>query len=254
MSRELHEISHRSDRSRSGHRKREEAVKSFVAELMFGMLVLVGVQLAQAGDSGSVSGKVKFRGAPPPARKIRITTDPSVCGAEQQSEDVVVGAEQGVRYAVVRLIGAKAAAAAAPVVAMEQKGCKFVPHVLIVRKGSDFDIVNGDGILHNIHTHSTANPEFDKAQPGSKKTMSQKFDKAETIKISCDVHPWMRGWIVVAEDAFTVVTDETGSFKLPNVPPGTYKLEVWHEKFGTQSKEITVKAGGDSSIIVEFGG
>src|SRR6516162_7603095 len=95
MSRELHEISHRSDRSRSGHRKREEAVKSFVAELMFGMLVLVGVQLAQAGDSGSVSGKVKFRGAPPPARKIRITTDPSVCGAEQQSEDVVVGAEQG---------------------------------------------------------------------------------------------------------------------------------------------------------------
>src|SRR5262249_31300486 len=166
----------------------------------------------------------------------------------------VVGADQGVKYAVVRLIGVKAAATATPAVALEQKGCRFAPHVLIVRKGSDFDIVNADGILHNIHTHSTANPEFDKAQPGSKKTMSQKFDKAETIKVSCDVHPWMRGWIVVAEDAFTVVTDETGSFKLPNVPPGTYKLEVWHEKFGTQSKEVSVKAGGDSSVIVEFGG
>ena len=64
----------------------------------------------------------------------------------------------------------------------------------------------------------------------------------------------MSGWIVVADDSFVVVTDETGSFKVPNVPPGTYKLEVWHEKFGTQSKEVTVKAGGDSSVIFELGG
>ncbi len=234
-------------------RRREEAVKKRVAALMLGMLLPLGAQLAKAADSGSVSGKVKFKGTPPPARKIAITTDPSVCGTEQQSEDVVVGADKGVKYAVVRLIGVKGAAAVAPPVALEQKGCKFVPHVLIVRKGVDFDILNGDGISHNIHTHSTANPEINKAQAGFKKKMSQKFDQAETIKLRCDVHPWMSGWIVVAEDAFAVVTDETGSFKLPNVPPGTYKLEVWHEKFGTQSKEVTVKAGGDSSVTVEFG-
>ncbi len=216
--------------------------------------MLPGLQLAQAADSGSVSGNVKFKGTPPPARKIAIRTESSICGTEQQSENVVVGADKGVKYAVVRLIGVKGAAAAAPSVALEQKGCKFVPHVLIVRKGADFDIVNSDGILHNIHTHSTANPAVNKAQSGFKKKMSQKFDQPETIKITCDVHPWMNGWIVVAEDAFAVVTDETGSFKFPNVPPGTYKLEVWHEKFGTQSREVTVKAGGDSSVTVEFGG
>jgi plastocyanin len=229
-------------------------MKKRVGAIMVLGMLLLGVQLTQAADSGSVSGKVKFKGTPPPARKVAITTDPSVCGTEQQSEAVVVGADKGVKYAVVRLIGVKGAAAAAPPVALEQKGCKFVPHVLIVRKGSDFDIVNGDGISHNIHTHSTVNPSINKAQAGFKKKMSLKFDQPETIKLSCDIHPWMSGWIVVVEDAFAVVTDETGSFKLANVPPGTYKLEVWHEKFGTQTKEVTVKAGGDSSVTVEFGG
>jgi plastocyanin len=221
--------------------------------LTFGVLALLGTQLAHAAD-GSVSGKVKFKGNPPPVRKIKTATDTSVCGTEQQSEDVVVGVDQGVKYAVVRLIGVKGAGGATPSVALDQKGCKFVPHVLIVRKGKEFEIVNDDGILHNIHTHSTINPAVNKAQPGTKRSMPQKFDQTENIRITCDVHPWMRGWIVVAEDPFAVVTDDTGSFKLSNVPPGTYKLEVWHEKFGTQSKEVTVKAGTDSSITVEIGG
>jgi plastocyanin len=250
----LHEISQRSDVAARPAKKGEEPVKKQVAALMLGILVLLGAQLAQSADSGSVSGKVRFKGTPPPARKVAITTDPSVCGTDQQSEEAVVGADKGVKYAVVRLIGVKVAPAAVQPVALEQKGCKFVPHVLIVRKGSDFDIVNDDGISHNIHTHSTVNPSINKAQTPLKKKLSQKFDQAENIRITCDIHPWMRAWIVVAEDAFAVITDETGSFKLPNVPPGTYKLEVWHEKFGTQSKEVTVKTGADSSVTIEIGG
>lgn len=227
--------------------------KYFAAFIVIG-LIWGGLQLALAGAEGTVSGSVKFKGTPPPPRKVAITTDPTVCGNEQQSEDAVVAADKGVKYAVVRLVGVKAAAGETKVVALEQKGCKFAPHVLVVPKGADFDILNSDGISHNIHSHSTANPEINKAQPGFKKKMSQKFDQPERIKLSCDVHPWMNGWIVVAEDSYVAVTDETGSFKLPNVPPGTYKLEVWHERFGTQTKDVTVKSGADSNIVFELGG
>lgn len=227
-------------------------MKRYISMLIVVGLFGAGLQLALAADAGSVSGKVKFKGTPPPPKKIAITTDPNVCGSEQQSEDAVVGLDKGLKYAVVRLIGVKGAAPATKAVALEQKGCKFAPHVLIVPKGTDFDILNDDGISHNIHSHSSANPEINKAQPGFKKKMSQKFDQPENVKLSCDVHPWMSGWIVVAEDQYVVVTDETGSFKLPNVPPGTYKLEVWHEKFGTQTKDITVKGGADSSVTFEL--
>ncbi len=217
-------------------------------------LLLAGLQVALAADAGSVSGKVTFKGTPPPPKKIPVGTDPQVCGSEQQSEDVVVGAGNGLRYAVVHLVGVKGAAAELKAAPVEQKGCKFTPHVVVVPKGTEFDILNSDGISHNLHSHSTANPEINKAQPGFKKKMTQKFDAAENIKLSCDVHPWMSGWIVVADDPFVVVTDETGSFKLPNVPAGTYKLEIWHEKFGTQTKDVTVKAAGDSSVSFELGG
>lgn len=216
-------------------------------------LLLGGLQVARAADAGSVSGKVTFKGTPPPPRKVPVSTDPQVCGNEQQSEDLVVGPGNGIKYAVVRLIGVKGGGELKPA-PVDQKGCKFNPHVVVVPKGVDFDILNEDGISHNIHSHSTANPEINKAQPGFKKKMAQKFDAAEKIKLSCDVHPWMSGWIVVAEDAFVVVTDDSGSFKLPNVPAGTYKLEVWQEKLGSQTKDVTVKATGDSSVSFELGG
>ncbi len=228
-------------------------MKKYIAIVTVLGLLLVGSQMVQAADAGSVSGKVIFKGTPPPPRKVAISLDQSVCGTEQQSEDAVVGPDKGVRYAVVRLLGVNGATAEAKPAVLEQKGCKFAPHVVVVRKAAEIDVLNNDGISHNLHTHSTANPEVNKAQPGFKKKMSQTFDQAENIKLSCDVHPWMNGWIVVADDAFVVVTDETGSFKLSNVPAGTYKLEVWHERFGKQTKDVTVKPSGDSSVTFELG-
>ena len=229
-------------------------MKKYMVILLGIGFLLAGLQVALAADAGSVSGKVTFKGTPPPPRKVPVGTDPQVCGNEQQSEDLVVGAGNGIKNAVVRLIGVKGAAGDLKPTPVEQKGCKFTPHVVVVPKGADFDILNNDGISHNIHSHSTANPEINKAQPGFKKKMAQKFDAAEKIKLSCDVHPWMSGWIVVADDPFVVVTDDSGSFKLSNVPAGTYKLEVWQEKLGTQTKDVTVKAAADSSVTFELGG
>jgi plastocyanin len=207
----------------------------------------------RAADAGTVSGKIVFKGTPPPSRALPITTDTQVCGSEAQAEDLVVGADKGIRYAVVRLVGAAGAVAeAAAPMELNQKGCKFAPHVLVVQQGAALDILNNDGISHNIHSHSTANAEFNKAQPGFKKKMQQTFDKAERVRLTCDIHPWMNGWVVVADKEAVAVTDAAGAFKITNVPPGTYKLEVWHEKLGVQTRDVTVKAGADAAITIEL--
>lgn len=216
--------------------------------------LLVALQAVHAADAGTVSGKVVFKGTPPAAKTLPITTDPGVCGKEQQAEDLVVGPDKAIRYAVVHLVGAKGAVAApAAAIEIDQKGCKFAPHVVVVTEGAALDILNSDGIMHNIHSHSTANVEFNRAQPSFKKRLSQKFDHAERVHLTCDIHPWMSGWVVVADGGPVAVTDASGSFKLSSVPPGTYKIEVWHEKLGVQVKDITVKAGGDATVTFELG-
>jgi plastocyanin len=240
------------DRDRRRERKERIMTKRITVWLGVGLL-LAGLPAVWAADSGTVSGKVVFKGTPPPPRAVPVTTDSPACGKEQQAEDLVVGPDKGIKYAVVRLVGAKVASEdAAKPVELDQKGCKFNPHVVIVPKGGTMDILNNDGIAHNIHSHSTANAEFNKAQPGFKKRMSQKFAEPERVKLSCDIHPWMGGWIVVSDGEPVAVTDASGSFKLANVPSGTYKLEVWQEKLGTQSREVTVKAGADASVTFEL--
>ena len=74
------------------------------------------------------------------------------------------------------------------------------------------------------------------------------------IKVKCDVHGWMTGWILVTDSRFTAVTDEGGSFTLQDVPAGSHKLSVWHETLGEQTREITVSDGGSTEVSFEFAG
>jgi len=146
--------------------------------------------------------------------------------------------------------GAKGAATAKKA-SIDQKGCAFHPHVVAMTPG-ELDILNSDGILHNIHTYSTANPSINKAQPKFKKTMTEKFDKPEFIKITCDVHSWMLGWVAVMPHPFFGVTDGNGVAKIDNVPAGKQTIEVWHETLGKATKDVDVKAGGTTKVTVEM--
>lgn len=219
--------------------------------VLLGGFIVVGVSLKaiSAAAEGTIVGKVVFAGTPPPPKKIPVTKDTAKCGTEKLSEGLVVGPDKGVKWAVVSLVGAKGKPSESAV--LDQRGCQFIPHVVVMAAGGSLDILNSDGILHNIHTYSTKNPSINKAQPGFKKKMTEKFTQPEIIKVTCDAHPWMAGWLVVA-DSPTAVTDEKGSFKLANVPAGTYKLKVWHEGLGEQTKEVTVKAGEEVKVTFEL--
>jgi hypothetical protein len=216
-------------------------------------VILGGAAVTQAQDAGSLSGRITYAGAPPPKKKVDVTKDKEVCGkSELYDESLVVGPDKGLKNVVVTVVGAKGGKFASQKVELDQKGCQYVPHVVVVPTTGQLDILNSDGILHNIHTHSTANPAINVAQPKFKKVLTQKFTKPEIIKAACDAHGWMSGWIVVTDHPFVAVTDDKGNFAIKDIPPGKYTVEIWQETLGKQVKEVTIKAKEDVKLTLEL--
>jgi len=204
---------------------------------------------AGAQGGGTIEATVTFAGAPV-VEKLKVNKDTEKCGTEASIEKVVVGANKGLANTVVSVPGAKGTPKAVKAT-VDQHGCKFVPHVTAMTPG-ELELKNSDDILHNIHTYSTANPSINKAQPKFKKVMTEKFEKPEFIKLTCDVHSWMLGWVAVMPNPFFGVTDGSGNAKIENVPPGKYTVEAWHETLGKQTKEVEVKAGQATKVAIEM--
>lgn len=229
------------------------------------MVVMLGVFVWVAAPSsayeggpvsngGMISGTVKIQGAPPAAKPVEVTKDKEVCGQHEiKSESIVVGAGGGIENAVVSIASiskGKPMAAGSPV--LDQKGCVYVPHVLLFPAGSPVKINNDDGILHNIHTYSTKNPPVNMAQPKFKKTIEAKFDQPEVIRVTCDAHGWMEGWFISQDNPYYAKTDASGSYTLTDVPPGDYEIKVWQEKLGEKTQKVTVTAGGTAKADFEL--
>ena len=143
-------------------------------------------------------------------------------------------------------------AAAEPEVIFSQSGCLYDPHVVIIRVGQTVKILNPDGTLHNVHVFGKVNQEFNQAMPKFQTEIERVFDKVEAdpFAIKCDVHPWMNAFGVVLDHPYAAVTAADGTFSIPNLPAGTYQVEVWHELLGSQTREVTVAEGGTATLDV----
>ncbi|MBI2173959.1 MAG: hypothetical protein HYU33_02020 [Candidatus Omnitrophica bacterium] len=227
-----------------------------IGGLILGTVLLFrffSVEPTLAASTGSITGRVMFVGEAPKPKKIAILKDTEKCGKEKLAEDLVVSPDRGIKNAVVSLLGVKGNPAKSDGnIALDQKGCAFVPHVLIVPAGTPVDILNNEGLIHNFHAYSTKNPPINKAQPPFKKKMTETFAQPETFKITCDFHPWMQGWVVVTDNPYVVATDGGGTFKLTDIPPGTHTVEIWHETLGKITKQVTVKAGEEAKVTFEL--
>ncbi len=213
-----------------------------------------GVEPVAAG--GRISGRVVFEGTPPAPRPVAITKDKTVCGASKRtSEALVVGDDGGIRDAVVAIesIARGKAFPAGGRPLLDQRGCWFAPHVQLLPAGAEIDILNNDGILHNLHTFSKRNQAINVAQPRFKKRITQSFELPERVRVVCDVHSWMSAWIVVIGHPYHVLSAPDGSYALAEVPPGDYTLTVWHETLGTQEREVTVEPGETVEAVFTFG-
>jgi hypothetical protein len=135
---------------------------------------------------------------------------------------------------------------------MDQKQCSFIPRVVIVPVGGTVEFLNSDRLLHNVRSAGKENPPFNRAQPHAR-SISFAFKQPELLRVDCDLHSWMRGWVVVAEHPFYALTNEQGEFTLENVPRGKYTLQVWQESLGNVTQEVVVGDKGATTVSVAMG-
>ncbi|HXG02116.1 MAG TPA: carboxypeptidase regulatory-like domain-containing protein [Candidatus Binatia bacterium] len=214
--------------------------------------LLAGAASARAGD---VVGSVRLEGPPPAIPTVRPTADHAVCGdVPRPRAELRLSPEGGVERAVVFLAGERLEGWRQPsaTFVLDQRGCVFVPRVLLVPPEATIEVHNSDPILHNFHTISVLNPRMNLAQRAGGRPLQVRFHRPEWVELLCDVHGtgYMRAWIVVTAHPFYAVTDARGRFRLPAVPPGPHTLAVWHEVLGRLSAPVTV--GPDGEVTVEF--
>ena len=209
-------------------------------------------------NAGAVAGKVTFAGTPPAPTPIKLSSDPYCQKANPglATETEVIGKDGAVENVFIYVkdgLGNQAFPAPAEPVTLDQKGCHYTPHVLGIQVGQPLQIINSDDTLHNIHGLPKANKEFNQGQPIQGMKMTHTFSTKEVmIPFKCDVHGWMNAWIGVLDHPFYAVTTADGTFSLKGLPPGTYTIEAWHEKLGTQTQTITVGAKETKDVAFTF--
>ncbi|MBI2923715.1 MAG: hypothetical protein HYY18_21875 [Planctomycetes bacterium] len=223
--------------------------------------------LPDAATAGTITITAKLKGAAPAMAPIDMT-DAECAAAHVDTpaldESVVAGSGgtlQNVMVWVDKGLDAKYVfkAPSAPA-RIDQNGCVYKPHVISMMAKQALEVKNSDGVRHNIHATAKVNAEFNFSQDPKKTDTLTTASKAKTfvvgevpIKVKCDVHGWMGAWVGVFKHPFHGVTGGDGTVTLKGVPPGSYTLKVWHEKYGTKEVQVTLKDKGAESVTVEFG-
>jgi plastocyanin len=208
--------------------------------------------------AGNINGVVSLEGTPAANAPIKMNADP-VCVKENkdpQFQETVVSADGKLANVFVYVkdgLGNYVYDAPTDSVKLDQAGCRYHPHVFGIRVGQPLEIVNSDPTLHNIHATPKANAEFNNGQPIQGMKMNHTFDKPEVmVPFKCDVHGWMNAYVGVMAHPYYAVTGNDGSFSLKGLPPGTYTVEAWHEKLGTQTAQVTIGASETKDAAFTF--
>lgn len=208
-----------------------------------------GYEETTVTNGGSITGFVRIHGKIPKLAPLKILKAKEVC-KNVPNEGLVVGRDRGLRYAVVALEGITKGIAVEreAVHEMDNLECRFVPHVQAASIGQFLVIKNSDPILHTAHAYfHDGQPHFNIGLfPG--KVRRKPLVSPGVVKVLCEVHPWMIAYIVVTEHPYHAVTDVYGEYEIRDVPPGTYRIKVWHERLGTQEKQLQVKGGTISKV------
>jgi len=223
------------------------------------MLFLVAALFVGDALAGGVAGTVKYDGAVPKLRPIKMDADPG-CAKKHSGpvtpEVLVLGEGNTMANIFVHVTGglpSKQHSTPSEAVTIDQNGCTYVPHVLGIMVGQKLEILNSDGLLHNVHALPKVNKGFNRAMPGSVGSAEYSFDKPESMfKIKCDVHPWMGAYVAVMEHPYFSVTGTDGKFGIDGLPAGTYEVEAWHERLGTQTFKVTIAGDETQTQDVVF--
>jgi hypothetical protein len=211
------------------------------------LLLLLWASAAHA-QTGSVTGAITTtaKGAPP----IRVTIDQKVCGNDLPDEAIVVDAQGRLANAVVILTGVKKPGAAETLVTNEK--CRFAPRVQLLRPNASVRTTSKDPMLHTTQAQTdTGRAIFNVALPVPGINIAKPIGASGIVRLSCNIHPWMRGWIIVTDEA-AAVSGADGRFTIAGVPPGTYEARVWHESLKGAPQKITVVAGKPTELTFQL--
>ncbi len=209
-----------------------------------------GGQKGDAATAGGVKGTVSVDGAVPKNEPIKMNADPACVKqntSPQFQETYEVGADG-------KSLGANYVFDTPTETAkIDQKDCRYHPHVFGMRVNQPLEIVNSDPTLHNIHAMPKGNAEFNNGQPIQGMKMTHTFSAKEVmVPFKCDVHGWMNAYVGVLDHPYFAVSDKEGKFDISNLPPGTYTLEAWHEKLGTATQSVTIGAKESKDVTFTF--
>ncbi len=218
----------------------------------FSLFSVLALLVAGNASAAVVKGKVAFEGTPPVMTKIKMDSDPQ-CALQHPeghaSEEVIVNPNGTLKnvfvYVKEGLSGQKFTAPKTPVV-FDQKGCRYEPRVFGIQAGQPLQIVNSDPTLHNVHGLPAKSQQFNLGMPIQGMKLTKSFSAPEVmVKIKCEVHSWMVAYAGVLDHPFYSVSGADGEFQIKDLPPGTYVIEAWHEKYGAQTQSVTVGAADD---------
>lgn len=202
---------------------------------------------------GTIEGVVRYRGDVP-MKKIIPTKDTEVCGAPREDPMIRVGADQAVESAVVYLVEVAAGKAwpePGKTPELNNVKCRFEPEVQVIAAGP-LDVVNKDPVLHNTHGYYGKRTAFNLALPNEGQKIPAELPRAGTVRVDCDAHGWMEGWIYVVDNPYYAVTGADGKFTIADVPPGNYSLVAVQPFTGPMEMPVTVSAGQSAALEIEL--
>jgi hypothetical protein len=217
-----------------------------------------GAKDVDPATAGSLRGRVSYEGPAVNAKPIAVGSD-AICMRENPNgivdESLVVdnGGLNNVFVYVKDGLGNYWFDTPTTAVRLDQKGCRYLPHVLGIRTGQPLEIVNSDSTLHNVHASGNVNQGFNFGQQIQGVANTRTFTAPEVmVHFKCDVHGWMNAHVGVVDHPYFAVTAQGGTFEMTNLPAGTYTIEAWHEKLGTQTRQVTVSEKETKEITLTF--
>jgi hypothetical protein len=225
--------------------------------------VLLLAALARAAEpaAGRIIGRVRLAGSPPASRPpVEVLIDPATCGERMPDESLLVDHDGGVANAVVVVRGVKGDAPGdRPGALIDNARCRFVPRVQVVTRGETVRVRSSDPVLHNTHPVLVTDPEVTVANlalvaGGQTMDLTRRLGEKlpasgeALVRLGCDVHPWMRGWLVVLDHPYAAVTGADGAFAIGRVPPGSYTVALWHETLGRAERPVTLAPGATTGV------
>ncbi len=221
-----------------------DAFRSAVTAVAWCLLCSV----AAAEEWGTLKGRFVYSGNAPAPVELKTDKDVEVCGKHKLvNEELMVAADKGVANVVVfvrdksvKVHPEAAAAAKSTKVVLDNKDCRFEPHVAFVQAGQSLLVKNSDPVGHNSNIATLKNSPSNNLIPaGGEATLTFKAAEAIPAQVTCNIHPWMKAWLVVRDNPYAAVSGPDGSFEIAHLPVGELELQLWHEKAGYIG-EITV--------------